>query len=242
MFSKIRFHLIKIYITVVVTVMNLLNLKWKKVENIYLPFVKSIGFNTLRWIYNGRYECDEIRIIKNKISENDIIIEIGTGLGFVSSYCAKIVGSTNVHTFEANPYNVSTAKDVFKKNNVNPSIYNALLGNDDGTMDFTIDYKSRLASTTFINKKETVSVGKLLLNAQIEKIKPTFLIMDIEGGEYDIFSIINFQSIVKVQFELHPKILDDKACIEIFEILTNNNFIQSNDVSINQNYFFCKKK
>ena len=71
-------------------------------------------------------------------------------------------------------------------------------------------------------------------------LKPNFLIMDIEGAEYDIFKIIEFQTINKIQFELHPSILGEEKCGEIFSILNKNNFLIDKSISDERNFYFEK--
>jgi FkbM family methyltransferase len=241
--SKIKFWIYKFYILAYVFFRQLFGMPWKKVQDIYMPLQFNIGFNTLRWIINGEYEIGEYTIVKEKINRQDIVMEIGTGLGFLSSFCSKIVSSENVYTYEANPLNIIKAKEVFNKNKVHPNITNALLANENGTVNFSVNKKSRLASSASINvNDEFVLLQKLSLNEVIGKIKPSFLIMDIEGGEYDIFNIIQFQSIIKIQFELHPSILGEEKCKEIFLFLAKNGFEKVIDLEDGRNFYFEKKR
>jgi FkbM family methyltransferase len=222
--------------------MQIIGKPWKLVKGIYMPLQFSVGFNTLRWIVNGQYEMGEYTIVKEKISSQDIVMEIGTGLGFISSLCSKKIGSQNVHTYEANPLNIQMAKEVFIKNNVSPNIVNALLANENGIAKFSVNKKSRLASSFSINiNDEFVSLQQLSLNEVISELKPSFLIMDIEGGEYDIFKIIDFQMITKIQFELHPAILGKDKCDEIFLLLAKNKFEKILDLEDGRNFYFQKK-
>ncbi|MBS1917775.1 MAG: FkbM family methyltransferase [Bacteroidetes bacterium] len=236
--SKIEFHGRRLYVFLFISFKKLINNPWEKVSGIFLPISKNIGFNTLRWIINGQYEQDEINIIKHKLQDGDTVLEIGTGLGFVSTYCSKKIGSEKVFTFEANPFNVETAMQVFKKNDVAPTIKNALLADEQGTAFFYIDKKSRLASSSLKNTYQEISIEKIKLNDLIALVKPNFLVMDIEGGEYDIFNMIDFQSIKKIQFELHPLILDERKCEEIFSVLEKNGFKKDPVVSSGQNYYY----
>jgi FkbM family methyltransferase len=240
MLSKIQFQLLRVYVYIVVFIKWIINKPWKIVEGVILPFNLNIGFNTLRWILNGKYEDGEINIIKTKLQQNDIVLELGTGLGFISTFCAKKIGSQNVYTFEANPLNVIVAKKVFYKNKVSPNLTNAFLTNEHGTIKFSVDKKNRLASSIFSTESNFLEVEKILLNDTIAKIKPNFLIMDIEGAEYDIFKIINFQSINKIQFELHPSILSKEKCNEIFSLLNANNFLIEENISDERNFYFAK--
>lgn len=226
------------YVKLIVLVKNLFGVYWHAVEGVYLPIRDEIGFNTLRWIVNGQYEQGEIEIIKQRIEPQDRILEIGTGLGFVSVYCAKIVGSENVYTFEANPLNIEIALRVFKKNKVSPHLQNALLSDSRGMINFPVNRKSRLASSSLMASGEVVQVPQLVLNDIIRDIQPNFLIMDIEGSEYDVFRIIDFQSIYKIQVELHPSILGQEKLNEIFYRLKENGFVADISMPDGRNYFF----
>ncbi len=217
---------------------NLFGIYWHRVNDVYLPIKSQVGFNTLRWIVNGQYERGEIEIIQQRIEPKDKILEIGTGLGFVSVYCAKVVGSDNVYTYEANPLNVEMAMLVFEKNKVVPHLTNAFLGDVSGMIDFPVNRESRLASSSLMSSGEFVNVPQLLLNEIIRDIKPNFLIIDIEGSEYDVFRIIDFQTICKIQVELHPSILGEDKLNEIFYLLKENGFVADISMPDGRNYFF----
>lgn len=240
--SKLRYWLTRLYVSCFVYVRNLFNIYWHPVQGVYLPLRWEIGFNTLRWIVNGEYENGEIELIRQRIDKSDKVIEIGTGLGFVSSFCAKIVGSDNVYSFEANPLNVEIALAVYEKNNVMPHLQNALLSDTKGEIDFPVNTSSRLASSVLKRTEKIVNVPKLNLNETIKQIKPTFLIMDIEGAEYEVFRIINFQTITKIQVELHPSILGEAKIKEIFDLLYENNFNVDISIPDGRNYFFKRLK
>lgn len=240
MHSKIIFHLTRLYVFFFVFWKKLTGDPWKKVEGIYLPITNDIGFSTLRWIINGKYEAGEIRIIKTKLHKGDIVLEIGTGLGFVAAFCCKRTGPENVYTFEANPENVKTAVRVFDKNTVNPFQHNALLAEQEGFIEFPVNKKNRLASSLFDETENMVLVPVICLNDFIEDMKPDFLIMDIEGAEYDIFKIIHFQTIRKIQFELHPTILGSQKCLEIFMILEEAGFKKDYKLSDDHNFYYQK--
>jgi len=236
--DQIKYWQNYLYVKLFVLISNLFGKYWHNVNNVYLPLKSEIGFNTLRWIVNGQYEHGEIEIIKQRIEPQDRIMEIGTGLGFVSAYCAKIVGSENVHTFEANPLNIEMALRVFEKNKVSPHIQNALLADISGTINFPVNRKSRLASSSLLASGDAVQVPQLVLNDIIRDIQPNFLIMDIEGSEYDVFRIIDFQTIYKIQVELHPSILGEDKLNEIFYRLNENGFVADISMPDGRNYFF----
>lgn len=188
---------------------------------------------------NGEYEKGEINIIKKALQPGEVVLEIGTGLGFVSAYCSKVTGAENVYTFEANPLNVQAAKEVFQKNDVHPHLQNALLGRGEGTMAFNIDSRSRLASSLALEGQSKVDIKQSDLNEAVRLINPDFLVMDIEGAEFDVFSGIDFHNIRKIQFELHPDILGKEKCDAIFAILERSGFTKD-AVSDERNFYYHK--
>src|SRR5947209_17291094 len=56
-----------------------------------------------RTVSRGRYERDELRLIEQVLSPGDVVLEVGAGIGLVSAYCAKRLGSSRVFAYEANP-------------------------------------------------------------------------------------------------------------------------------------------
>jgi len=217
--------------------------KWKKLEGILIPVNLQYGYSVLRFINNGEYEQGEISIIRNTLQPGDTVLELGTGIGFISAYCAKKIGSENVFTFEANPFLGDNIHQLYKKNTVNPSVTFALLGESTGTKIFYRDTESFLASSIIENKKvkqEIIQIPVMSLNEMISQIRPTYLVMDIEGGEYDIFGIIDFQTIQKVQFELHPEALGNEKVAGIFKRLKDNHFAEDKSFSSGNNFYFQK--
>jgi FkbM family methyltransferase len=238
---RVRYRINMLLVWMYVAFKHLTGNPWKKVKGVWMPLRRDIGFNTLRWIVNGRYEEAEIEIVSRNISKEDKVLEIGTGLGFVSSYCCKRIGSERVYSFEANPNNIDTATSVFKKNDVHPFLRNAILGASEGVIQFPVNKKSLLASSLFQDNGDVVEVPIINLNQVISEIKPTFLVIDIEGAEYDIFKLIEFQTIKKIQVELHPDLLGKEKTVELFSILKQNEFEIGFSHSDQRNYFFYRK-
>ncbi len=235
--ARITFHKVNYYLRN----MQKAGIEWKKVEGIWLPIWDEIGYDTLRWIVNGTYEIGEISILKKRLSSADIVLEIGTGLGFLSTYCALKNGNNQIYTYEANPDNVVIAQKVFNKNKVQPVMFNQILGETNGVIKFFVNDISKLASSIFKDTGQEKLIEQVSINNVIHKLKPTYLIMDIEGAEYDIFRIIDFQSIKKIQFELHPQLIGKEKTNIIFKILEKAGFLQDTEISLHPNYFFSKQ-
>lgn len=217
--------------------------KWKTIQGIAIPVYLRYGYSVLRFIDNGQYEHCEIGIIKDTLEGTDTVLELGTGIGFVSAFCAKQIGGEKVVTYEGNPAMVPLINELYQRNGVKPKSVIALLGERNGKQVFYQDKKSFLASSASVQNGSApvaVEVPVLSLNEVISQLKPTYLIMDIEGGEYDIFKGIDFQSIRKVQFELHPRVLRPEQVELIFSKLAAAGFAKSSRFNYPDNFYFTR--
>ena len=240
---KIKFHSLKMLRLLWYGARYSVN-KWKTIDGIHVPVYLNYGYSVLRFIDNGEYEICEISIIKKTLSRQDTVLELGTGIGFVSAYCAKQIGSSRVFTYEGNPSLAPLIKELYNKNKVSPQAHTALLGTANGTKIFYKNKSSFLASSAgAIGGKghTTFTVEEKNLNEEILRLQPTYLVMDIEGGEYDIFKIIDFQSITKIQFELHPAVLNQQQVDFIFEKLKQEKFVRSTAFNFSHNFYFIKE-
>lgn len=159
-------------------------------------------------IYEGSYEEQELKIVKSKLKKDDIVMEVGTGLGLLSSYCAKKIGSQKVFTFEANPLLEQPIRDNYALNQVAPHLEMALVGKGVGERDFFIG--DNFWSSSIFNKPQGAKPVKLPVvsfNEKITQINPTFLIIDIEGGEVELLEYANFHNVKKLLIEIHSWVL-----------------------------------
>src|SRR2546430_4266380 len=85
-----------------------------------------------RTVSRGRYEQDEFRLIEQVLSPGDVVLEVGAGLGLVSAYCAKRLGSSRVFAYEANPDLEACIRETFSLNEVQPTLEMCAVGADAG--------------------------------------------------------------------------------------------------------------
>jgi hypothetical protein len=112
-----------------------------------------------------------------------------------------------------------------EKNHVSPQVYNTFLADGDGECEFHLN-DDFWASSSVVKTASTrkVMIRKVSLNDEIRRITPTFLIVDIEGGEKDFFALADLTGVNKICMETHPGILTDKEISEIFNGLINDGF------------------
>lgn len=186
-------------------------------------------------IRNGDYECAEVAGIRALLEPDDIVMELGAGIGFISLQCAKAIGGDRVFAYEANPALEPHIRQNYDLNDLHPKLEMCILGEKDGEADFFIE-KDMWDSSMIRGKPDArkVSVPVRSLNDAIRRNRPTFLIMDIEGGEYDIMKMIDFQTIRKVAFETHEAIIGEEKVKFVEQKLRDSGFVVNKDLSVGQ--------
>jgi len=202
----------------------------------------SITDNLKHFFYNESYEGQEIRVLQKVLEKDHRVLEIGAGIGFLSTYCAKKIGSNRVVAYEANPQMIDKIKDTYKLNNVNPTINNIILSDKNGNISFYLedDFWSSSMIKRSDNAKE-VKVKTADINDEIKNSNSNFLIIDIEGGEEVLVHLIDFTNIDKLLIELHPSIIGNKSISNIIKILIDKGFCLDLFKSENNICYFYKE-
>lgn len=215
---------------------------WAESQGIWLPCCQpGISEGIARQIFFGEYESKEIDIVAQKINEHDIVVEVGAGLGFLSAYCAKRIGSQRVHSFEANPALMPLIKATYDRNAVSPAINNVLLGRGQGECAFYVEADFWASSATPRSVDSIlIKVAQRDLNEEFAQLAPTFLIVDIEGGEGEFFAYAELSGVKKICLETHPDVLGNDGISQIFSHLFSLGFCL--DFScIRKNVFFFQR-
>ncbi len=201
---------------------------------------RLISEGIAKQIFFGEYEAKEIDIISRRLEAGDRVMEVGAGIGFLSAFCARKVGSENVFAYEANPELLDVIRTTYARNQVSASISNVFLAGDEGECDFYV-HDDFWASSSVVSGEgdaaRKISVKKVKLNEEIQRVAPTFLIVDIEGGEKEFFGIIDFDGIKKICIETHPGVLTDKDISDIFHKLMQHGFVLDFSI-IRKNVFY----
>lgn len=176
-------------------------------------------------VYLGLYESNELKIIKSKLGVNDTVMEIGAGLGLLSSYCAKKVGSERVYSYEANPSLEEHIKANYSINKVHPNLTMCAVGAQVDELDFYIGNHFWSASTIpWKPGLKSIKVEVRSFNNEVKKLNPSFLIMDIEGGELEVIQNSYLHNIRKVLIEVHPQMIGQEGIETIVSKLRKDGF------------------
>jgi len=164
-------------------------------------------------IRSGYYEQAELQILKSCLSQSDTVMEIGAGIGFLSSYCAKQIGSEQVFAYEANPALEESIRHTYEINCVNPNLEICLIGAQTGLDIFYIAsdfWESSFVKPIADKEVDTITVAAKSFSQEVRRINPSLLIVDIEGGEYELFKDVNLYNIQKIIIELHNSLIGDE--------------------------------
>jgi FkbM family methyltransferase len=144
-------------------------------------------------------------------------MEVGAGIGFLSAYCARVVGDERVFAYEANPALLELVTAVHARNKVSPHVTQALLGEGDGERDFFVepDYWASSLVRRSANAN-CVRIRQIDFNSELRRVAPSFLIVDVEGGEYDLLRNADLTGVAKLCLEIHPDVLGNARVSELF--------------------------
>ena len=194
-------------------------------HGVQVPISEGATPRTRRALYRERYERSEARALILTLEPRDVVLELGTGLGFLSALCAKRIGSDRIHSVEANPRMISLIEQVHALNDVQPEVLHAVLGRGAGEREFFIHREFASSSLTPSDESTTaVRVPQLDLNEQMARIRPTYLIMDVEGAEDELFRTIDLSTVRKILVELHAGWIGEARMAEILRQVEEQGF------------------
>jgi FkbM family methyltransferase len=188
----------------------------RQLEGVDIPASEMISPIIRQTINSGVYEFGEITLLKKYLEKQDIVMEIGGGIGFLSGYCAKRVGDHRVFTYEANPVLKDAIQTLHAKNGVSPAVAIAMVANTEDTSKtekfyVTEDFwSSSPVPPTTEPVERIIEVPVKSFQQELERNQPTLLVVDIEGGEYDLFAQAALDTVRKLIIEVHAVLGPEK--------------------------------
>jgi len=208
-----------------------------KIEGVRIPYEPSIITPKIaRSIKKGRYENDEVTGTPKFIKPDDRVIELGAGIGFISSFISTALGVKNVMCIEADPNLCSFIKTVHKENGITTAeVRNVVALNDAGTPGMADFYVREPFWTSSLDDEDeyvkSVKVPTVHLSSLIKEFNANTLIVDIEGGERDLFSPLDLSGIDKVFLEIHTRKIKRIGIKMCFDALSECGFAYDQQVS-----------
>lgn len=158
------------------------------IEGVRLRVGRHMSRRVERALSKGRYEREELRVLGAVLAAHDVVLEVGAGLGLVSSYCAKRIGSDRVFAFEADPELEPCIRETYELNGVEPALEMCAVTAHSGRV--VLNRDKHLVSSSVVRRRvgaQPVEVSGKALNYVVGKVRPTLLVINADGAEPELF-------------------------------------------------------
>lgn len=166
------------------------------------------------------YERKESDAVLRIVRPTDTVIELGGGIGYMSTLMAVKCGAT-VHAFEGNPGLIPYIRRVHAENDAaRAHIHHALIGSEAGTADFYVRKNILASSMTEMDSEPHLSVASVEVRAARDvfaSLSPTVLVCDIEGAEAHVIPALPLDGLRAAVVELHPQWIGQAGVKAVFD-------------------------
>lgn len=190
----------------------------------------AISDNLRTRILQGKYERQEAKCITQASEQGDRLLEVGAGIGYVSCVAGVSGKFASITCVEANPELIPIIQRNHKNNKVTADVINGAAVADkvaDGDQaEFFIrsDFWASSMSPRPPGYSKQVEIPKICIQDLIDRLKPTFLVCDIEGGETALIPRLNFAGVSKVMIELHQRVIGRQGMKKVFDAMSSQGF------------------
>jgi FkbM family methyltransferase len=190
---------------------------------------KIMSRKVRRGLRKGTYEIEEAEAARDLFLANDTVLELGAGIGFMSSYLRKYTGVGRIVAYEADARLIPCIERTHTLNDVTSiEVHNAVVTHSDGSGALPFYIRDEFwASSLSPNQKgvvNTTSVPTKNWAEVLADIRPTALVMDIEGGEVDLLENCDLGSIDRAVIELHPSRGGIIGMAKVYTAIVNQGF------------------
>lgn len=200
------------------------------------PFIRSRGMNIPKHpqlttgrvrgaLREGTYERKECDAVMRVVKAGDRVLELGGGLGYMSTLLSVKKNVERVISYEANPTLIPYIRSVHAANNVqNVEVRNALLSPAAGDPVPFYVRKNFLGSSMDHDADpgsivETVQIEKHPISDTLADLKPNVLVCDIEGAEAEVLPSGDWSGLRAAIIELHPQWIGPKGVRAVFDAM-----------------------
>jgi FkbM family methyltransferase len=176
---------------------------------------------------SGSYEAKEAKWVFKAVRLNDRVLELGTGIGIITSLIAKVPG-VRVWSFEANPLTAALAQRVINANGLGNVVLSqgVLAAGEPRIIPFYIR-KDLWMSSMDKNQgpyRRELALSTTNIDSFIADHAINILVMDIEGAERDLLGRSELPGIERVFLELHDHLYGLSGIREITQALGSKGF------------------
>lgn len=189
-----------------------------------------------RAIRKDRYELDEVSGTPKFLEKDDRVIELGAGIGFISSFLGVRLGVENVLCVEADPTLCAFIRSVHELNGLQAAQVRNCVALNDGAAEAPVPFyvREQFWSSSLDGEEpyqKAIEVPGIRLSKLIRDFKANTLIVDIEGGERDLFAPADLSGIDKIFLEIHTRKIKRIGIKHCFDALSQSGFCYDQQVS-----------
>ncbi|PSL19756.1 FkbM family methyltransferase [Shimia abyssi] len=176
----------------------------------------------------GEYENKESEAALKRIRAGWSVLEIGAGLGFVSSVCAAQAGAENVVSVEANPKMLDPIRNNLKRNGYEDVtlLHGAVVGDDHENETVKFRAGSLFWGGAIVedgkSHDDMVEVPAVPMSHLLMIYEPKFVMMDIEGAEQWLFERPWPRCVKHVVMEIHPGKYEPRVIKRIVDCMSKS--------------------
>lgn len=184
------------------------------------------------------YEIKEIELVRELVGPLDRVLEIGAGLGVMASCISNTCRPASYLAFEANPEIGILLRKTLERNKCEwVQVEQALLTDDAvqlqrGNLPFFARDEFWVSSTIEDETSREYHIATKGFSETVNRFRPSVLICDIEGGEFELFSKSSpFWSRIPrairpraLIIELHPHIIGSAGAENIVKTIEENGY------------------
>ena len=204
------------------------------IHGIKVAFVPNIITPTIeKPMRKGKYEKGEVEIMRAILQPGDRLLELGAGVGVVSSVAATVEGVEAVLSIEADPNLVPMIKETWRLNGIETAELRngvAMAQTGDPVKFYIRDnyWASSMEpdSRPYARIEEVPSAG---MDSLFQEFRPTVLSCDIEGGELGLLDEVDLSGLRHIVMEVHPKVYGQEGLRKIVDMLGEKGFLPSPD-------------
>ncbi len=176
-------------------------------------------------LFNETYESAERALITSLLKPGMRVVEIGTGIGFISLIATRICGERNVISYEANPSLEHIIRGNFALNGLEPTLnMKAVTVSGEPITFFRSD--NIISSSLYDRQRqdEKILVESDALRDVLMRHDPDVIIMDVEGAEIDLLAVEDLGNVRHMIVELHPHIVGEDKIDALYSVLEARGF------------------
>ena len=179
-----------------------------EIDGIAMRIDPRLSPMNVRKLVQGRHTRHERDLLARALRPGDRVLELGGGIGMVAIECARRVGSDAVTSYEANPELESLIRENYALNDVSPDLRMAMVGGRAGSRPFNVSAKFSQSSVYDVGETaRTVSVPVHAFGAVMGELRPSVLVVDIQGAERELFRWGHLDGVRLILVEKHPHIV-----------------------------------